>query len=286
MAYENKNNDYWDIVVQPKSTFFQFDFKELWAYRDLILLMVKRDLTAVYKQTILGPLWMFIQPIFITIIYNFTFQQAKLSTDHIPSILFYLVGQTFWVFFADCLTKTSNTFISNAAVFGKVYFPRLVMPISIAISNFVKLGIQISLLAVFYFYYLITTDDLQPHWIFFPAILFFILLLCGFGLSLGILFSSVTTKYRDFNFLITFAVQLFMFLSCVIFPATMFSGTKQFVVLCNPVAGALEAIKYVLTGHGTYSVTLLLINSLITILFLILSVIMFNRTEKSFMDTV
>ncbi len=280
------NKSEWDIIVSPQSSIFHLNLKEVWAYRDLIILLVKRDLTTLYKQTILGPLWMFIQPIFTTLIYTFTFGQAKLSTDGIPPILFYLIGQTFWGYFSECLTKTSTTFISNASVFGKVYFPRLVVPVSIVISNLIKLGIQLSLLLIIYLYYSTTAHALSPQWKLFILLPLFIAMIGVFSLSLGILFSSVTTKYRDFNFLITFAIQLVMFISCVVLPASMFNGKTQFLMLCNPVAGCMEAIKHILTGSGVFSSTFILINTIVTLFLLAVSVILFNRTEKSFMDTV
>lgn len=286
MADTINNSDKWDLIVKPQTSLFQLNLKEVWRYRDLILLMVKRDITAVYKQTVLGPVWMFVQPIFTTLIYTFTFGSANISTDGIPAILFYLMGQTLWTYFADCLNKTSNTFIANAGVFGKVYFPRLVMPISVIISNLIKLGIQLLLLIVVYVYYCISSDAISPQWEYVVLLPFFVVILGIFGLSLGILFSSFTTKYRDFVFLLGFAVQLLMFLSCVVFPATMFKGTTQFLILCNPVASTLEATKFILTGHGLFSVYHILIGLAITSVMFLLSILIFNRTEKSFMDTV
>jgi lipopolysaccharide transport system permease protein len=276
----------WDIIVKPKSSLFSLNFKEVWAYKDLIFLLVKRDITSIYKQTILGPLWMFIQPIFATLIYTFTFGQANLSTDGIPALLFYLMGQTFWNYFSECLNKTSVTFIANAAVFGKVYFPRLVMPISVVISNLLRLGIQLILMFGVFFYYYFKTDLITPHWSYVLLIPLFIVLLGVFSLSLGILFSSFTTKYRDFTFLLGFAVQLLMFLSCIVFPASMFKGTTQSIILCNPVATCLESIKYILTGHGIFEIKYIVFSVVITFVLLLLSIIVFNRTEKSFMDTV
>ncbi len=277
----------WDIVVKPKSPIFVLNLRELIAYKDLIFLMVKRDVTAVYKQTILGPLWMLIQPIFTTAIYTFTFSaSAKLSTDSIPPILFYLMGQTFWNYFSDVLNKTSNTFISNAGVFGKVYFPRLVMPISIVFSNLIKLGLQFLLLALVYCYYYFSFGQLQIHWFAMLVIPLSVLFLGVFSFSLGIIFSSFTTKYRDFTFLLGFAVQLLMFASCVVFPVSMYPSKIQNILMYNPIVSFMEAIKYSLTGHGYFSLYHIGINSLIIFAFLFVGMIIFNRTEKSFMDTV
>lgn len=289
MSTGKTSNPDWDIVVKPKTSLFELNLKEVWAYRDLILLMVKRDLTSVYKQTVLGPVWMFLQPIFITIIYTFTFSAtAGLSTDGIPPILFYLTGQTFWTYFADCLNKTSNTFINNASVFGKVYFPRLVMPLSVIISNLIKLGLQLSLLIAVYLWYYFTTDNVHPQWAYFILLPLFVALLGIFSLSLGIIFSSFTTKYRDFTFLLGFAIQLLMFLSFVTFPASQFEKfpLAQKMMMCNPVGSIMEAIKYTLTGHGNFSTFYLLIAAAISMILFFISVLIFNKTEKSFMDTV
>jgi lipopolysaccharide transport system permease protein len=284
MSSEIQNNQEWDIIVKPRSTLLHLNLKEVWAYKDLIVLMVKRDLTSVYKQTVLGPLWMFIQPIFITAIYTFTFSEsAKLSTDGIPPVLFYLIGQTY---FSDCLNKTSNTFISNASVFGKVYFPRLVMPISVVISGLVKLALQIILLLAVYLFFYFKTDQIQLQWTYLILIPILVIVMGVFSLSLGIIFSSFTTKYRDFTFLLGFAVQLLMFLSFVTFPASMFSPFMQKILMCNPVATIMEAIKFVLTGHGIFSSSYLLLTLITTTFLFFFSVIIFNKTEKSFMDTV
>lgn len=282
-----EENTNWDIIVKPKSSLFQLNLKEVWAYKDLIILMVKRDITSVCKQTLLGPLWMFIQPIFITAIYTFTFSSsAGLSTDGIPPILFYLIGQTFWVYFSDSLNKTSNTFISNAAVFGKVYFPRLVMPFSVIISGLVKLGLQICLLLVVYLYYYFNTDQLHPQLAYLILLPVFIIIMGIFSLSLGIIFSSFTTKYRDFTFLLGFAIQLLMFLSFVTFPASMFSPINQKILMINPIASLMEAIKFILTGHGVFSLNYIIMAMVTTTALFFFSIIIFNKTEKSFMDTV
>jgi lipopolysaccharide transport system permease protein len=283
---EKKEMDEWDLIVKPKSSLFTLNLAEVWAYKDLIMLMVKRDFTAIYKQTILGPIWMFVQPLFTTAIYTFTFSSsAKLSTDQIPPILFYIIGQTFWNYFADCLNKTSNTFIANSTVFGKVYFPRLVMPFSTVLSSLIKLGLQILLMLVFYFYYFFNTDQIHPQWhiVLLPL---YLIILGLFSLSLGVLFSSFTTKYRDFTFLLAFAVQLLMFASCVVFPVSMYSQKIQQLLMYNPIVSCMEAIKYALTGHGYFSWYHLSFGALLTSVVLLVSIVIFNRTEKSFMDTV
>lgn len=277
----------WDIIVKPQNSLFSINLREVWAYKDLILLLVKRDITSIYKQTILGPLWMFIHPIFTTIVLTFSFGYANLPTDGIPALLFYLIGQTFWNYFSECLNKTSVTFIANASVFGKVYFPRLVMPFSVIISNLIKLGIQLFLLFIVFCYFYFSTSTMQIQWAYLFLIPFFIVLLGIFSLSLGILFSSLTTKYRDFTFLLGFAMQSLMYFSCVVFPASMFKGGITYnIIMCNPVASSLEAIKFILTGHGIFSLQYILGGIILTIVLFLFSLIVFNKTEKSFMDTV
>ncbi len=283
----SNQNGSWDIIVKPKASFFKLNLKEIWRYKDLILLMAQRDVITNYKQTLLGPLWLIIQPIFTTSVYTFTFSySAGISTDGTPPVLFYLMGQTFWAYFADCLSKTSNTFIANSAIFGKVYFPRLVMPISVIISNVVKLLVQMGLLLCIYIYFYVTTNAIHPHTEYFILLPFLILLLGVFGLSVGITISSYTTKYRDFNFLLGFVVQLIMFASCVVFPLSMYGENLKNYFLFNPVAVYLESIKFILTGNGTLSFMHLFVDSIIVLVILIFSIFSFNRTERSFMDTV
>ena len=287
MSTEINNSDQdWDIIVKPKTSFFKLNFKEVWEYKDLIFLMAKRDVTSVYKQTVLGPLWMIVQPIFTTAIYTFTFSvTAGISTNGIPPILFFLLGQTFWTYFSDSLSKTSNTFISNAGVFGKVYFPRLVVPVSIIISNLVKLAVQMALLSIVYLYYYFSTDFLKPN-IYLCLLPVLIFSLGIFGLSLGIIFSSLTTKYRDFTFLLGFAIQLIMFASCVVFPLSIYSDKFKKIFLLNPIVNIMETIRFALTGSGVVNLYLLGLSFVVILVFLIIGIFMFNRTEKSFMDTV
>jgi lipopolysaccharide transport system permease protein len=281
------DKEYWDIVVRPKASFFRLNLKEIWQYKDLILLMAKRDIVANYKQTLLGPLWLVIQPVFTTAVYTFTFSySARLSTDGIPPVLFYIMGLTFWNYFADCLSKTSNTFIANSSIFGKVYFPRLVMPVSVVLSNLFKLLVQVCLLLCIYLYFYFSTTALHPQPKYFILLPLLVLLLGMFGLCLGILISSFTTKYRDFNFMIGFFIQLLMFASCVVFPMSMYGEAMKKYFLFNPVALYLESIKFILTGNGTLSFAHLLIDSVMVIFVFAFSVFSFNKTERTFMDTV
>ncbi len=281
----NENN--WDLVVKPKSNFFNLKFKEVWQYRDLIILFVKRDIIAIYKQTILGPLWFLVQPIFTTLLFTFTFStSAKLSTDGIPPVLFYLIGQVFWHFFSECLNKTSNTFISNAGVFGKVYFPRLTVPIATFLSSLFKLLIQLILLVIVYIYYSIGNNTISFNWHLFIFIPIFILLLGVMSLSMGIIFSAITAKYRDFTFLLALSIQLLMFASCIVFPVSMYSEKIQYWLMYNPIVSYMEAIKYILCNKGYFSIYYLCFNTISVMILFVFAVLMFNSTEKKFMDTI
>jgi lipopolysaccharide transport system permease protein len=281
----SQNTDY-TFLIKPKRTLWEIDLMEIWRYRDLLFLLVKRDFISVYKQTILGPIWFFIQPLLITITFTIIFGQvAKISTGGIPETLFYLTGITFWNYFSTCLTSTSNTFVSNASVFGKVYFPRLIVPLSVIISNLMKLGIQLILLVIVWVYYLINSNSIQPQWelVFFPL---YLLIFALMGLGFGLIFSALTTKYRDLTFLIAFGVQLLMYASAVIFPASIVSADKQWMLFLNPLVSLMEAIKYSFLGQGIFSWFYLAYSSIFTLVILLIGVLVFNKVEKGFIDTV
>jgi len=281
----SQNTDY-TFLIKPKRTLWEIDLKEIWRYRDLLFLLVKRDFISVYKQTILGPIWFFIQPLLITITFTIIFGQvAKISTGGVPEILFYLTGITFWNYFASCLTSTSNTFVTNASVFGKVYFPRLIVPLSVIISNLMKLGIQLLLLVIVWVYYLINSNNIQPQWelVFFPI---YLLIFAFMGLGFGLIFSALTTKYRDLTFLIAFGVQLLMYASAVIFPASIVSADKQWMLFLNPLVSLMEAIKFSFLGQGIFSWFYLAYSSIFTLVILLIGVLVFNKVEKGFIDTV
>lgn len=283
----NAENEQWNLVVKPQSSVLDLNIKELWQYRDLLILFVKRDIVSVYKQTILGPLWFFIQPILTALTFSIIFgRMAGLSTDGQPPFLFYLAGITCWNYFAECLNNTSNTFVNNAGIFGKVYFPRLISPLSVIISSVLKFLIQLGLfLGVFGFEY-ISKGNLQPNWLI--ALLPLLVLIMGLmGLALGILISSLTTKYRDLRFLVTFAVQLMMYATPVILPLSQFSGTLHTVVMLNPMTPIIETFKAAFLGvPDSFSATGLLYSSGFTVVFLAIAIMVFNKVEKSFMDTV
>lgn len=276
----------WDLVIGPQRHLMDVNLKELWEYRDLLLMFVKRDIVTIYKQTILGPVWFFVQPIMTTLVYVIVFRNiAKISTDGIPGPLFYLSGITLWNYFADSFNKTSTTFTANANIFGKVYFPRLIVPLSIVISNLIKFLIQLSLFLVVWCWYLFTTDSLSPNlWIL--SIVYLLAIMAGLGLGFGIIFSSLTTKYRDLTFLIQFGVQLAMYATPIIYPMSVLSETYQKVLWWNPIAHVIEAFRYGFLGSGEPSVTGLIYSTLFTAVVLAAGVVVFNKTEKTFIDTV
>ena len=278
----------WTTEIRPKDKLLSVDFKEIWQYRDLMMLFVKRNIITQYKQTILGPLWYVIQPMMTTVMYMVVFGGiAKISTDGLPQPLFYLAGISFWQYFADCLTKTSNTFVNNAGIFGKVYFPRLVTPLSDVISNLVRFGIQFALFLIVYLYYFIFTDaNIQPN---LYALLFPILvvMLAGLSLGFGILFSSMTTKYRDLQLLLSFFVSLWMYATPVIYPlSTITNDTLRMVMQLNPLTGIVEFFKYGMLGVGNHEWWMLGYSFGFMVVLLAIGIVVFNKVQKSFMDTV
>lgn len=278
----------WTTEICPKDNLLSVDFKEIWRYRDLMMLFVKRNIITQYKQTILGPLWYVIQPLMTTIMYMVVFGGiAKISTDGLPQPLFYLAGISFWQYFSDCLTKTSNTFVNNASIFGKVYFPRLVTPLSDVISNLVRFGIQFGLFLVVYAYYALFTDvQIHTNWyaLMFPIL---VLMLAGLALGFGILFSSMTTKYRDLQLLLGFFVSLWMYATPVIYPlSTINNETLRLVMQLNPLTGIVEFFKYGMLGVGNHEWWMLGYSFGFMVVLLAIGIVVFNKVQKSFMDTV
>ena len=283
---DQPDNEQWDMVIRPKRHLLDINLKELWDYRDLLYMFVKRDIVTVYKQTVLGPIWFFVQPIMTTLVYVVVFGNiAKISTDEIPKVLFYMSGIVMWNYFADSFGKTSTTFLANASIFGKVYFPRLIVPLSVVTSGLIKFLIQFSLFLVVFAYYLVNTDLIQPNlWILITPYL--ILLMAGLGLGFGIIFSSLTTKYRDLTFVIQFGVQLAMYATPIIYPMSLLSERARSVLWWNPIAHLIETIKYAFLGTGQASIAGLAYATVFTLVVLAIGVIIFNRTEQTFMDTV
>lgn len=283
---QSQADDHWDIVITPQKSLFDLKLKEVWRYRDLMLLFVRRDIVAQYKQTILGPLWYFIQPLFTTVVFTVVFGNiAGISTDSVPPMLFYLAGVTNWNYFAECLNKTATTFKDNQNIFGKVYFPRLVVPLSIVTSSLLKYGIQLVMFLGFFVYFLFQNAGVQPnaYALLFPLI---IILLAGLGLGFGLLITSMTTKYRDLIFLLQFGVQLAMYATPVIYPLSEIPDQYQWISIINPMTAVIETFKYGFLGQGTFSWGALGYSFGFMVVLLLAGIAVFNRTEKNFMDTV
>jgi len=281
-------NKQWDTVIKPQNKLWDIDFAELWRYRDLYSLFVKRDIVTQYKQTILGPAWFFIQPLLTTIMFMIVFGGiAGISTDGLPQPLFYLSGILCWQYFSECLTKTSSTFTTNQAIFGKVYFPRLIVPLATVTSNLIRLGIQLLLLFIVYTYYLIFTDfTLSVNWtlLLFPVL---IIILAGLALGFGILISSMTTKYRDMTVLFTFVIQLWMYATPIIYPLSTIKNPHVLLAMSlNPITGVVEAFKYSILGVGEFSWSLLGYSAGFMVILMLIGIVVFNRVQRSFMDTV
>jgi lipopolysaccharide transport system permease protein len=277
----------WDLEIRPKPKLLDVNLREVWRYRDLLLLFVRRDFVAQYKQTILGPLWNFIQPVFTTLMFLLVFSRiAHMPTDGIQPVLFYLSGVTLWNYFSICLTTTSSTFITNASIFGKVYFPRIIMPLSVVLSNLVRLGIQLLLLLTAISWY-----HFKGYPFYFSYKLFFVplllLLLAGIGLGVGIIMSSLTAKYRDLSVLLAFAVQLLMYGTPVVYPLSYIKNESfATIIRFNPVTSIMEAFRYSLFGRGTFSLPEIFYSFCFMVVSLLLGLVLFNRIEKTFMDTV
>ena len=284
----NDHTEHWDLEIKPKSSFFDINLKEIWHYRDLMLLFVKRDFAAQFKQTILGPLWHLVQPVLTTIMFLLIFSKiASIPTDGVDPVLFYMSSITIWNYFSACFTSTANTFTANAAIFGKVYFPRLVIPLSVVLSNIAKLGIQFGLLLVVMLYMAVVKDVpfyIGVNWLLLPVL---VLIMACMGLGLGIIVSSLTTKYRDFTVLIAFGVQLLMYATPVPYPMSVISAKSYgWIVELNPLSAVVEGFRFALFNSGSFTVSSLMYSSLFTLVVLLVGVMVFSKVEKTFMDTV
>lgn len=276
----------WDLIIGPKRHLLDLNLKQVYDYRDLVFMFVKRDFVTFYKQTILGPIWFFIQPILTTITFVVIFGKiAGLSTDGVPQIAFYLAGITIWNYFSESLTTISNVFITNSAMFGKVYFPRLIMPLSIVISGLMKFAIQFSLFIAVVIYYSLIDVKLHPN-IWMLATPFLILLMACFALGLGMIFSSLTSKYKDLAFLLSFGIQLLMYASPVIYPMSLLSPKFRLLMSWNPLTGIFECFRYAFLGVGSFVPSMLIVSTCLIMALLIIGTIIFNKVEKSFMDTI
>ncbi len=283
---ETITDEYWDLEIKPQDRLLNLHLKEVWSYRDLLWLLVRRDFVSFYKQTILGPLWFFVQPLLTTLMFTLVFgRMGGFSTDGLPQPLFYMAGITAWNYFADCITKTSTVFKDNAAIFGKVYFPRLIMPLSIVVSNLVRFGVQFFMFLLFLVYYSVKGTSFHFTWAIslFPLV---VLLMAALGLGSGMVISAMTTKYRDLAFLLTFGVQLLMYATTVIYPLS--SAPKQYhtVIAANPMTPLIETFRYGFLGMGSFSWATFGYATAVTLVFLLIGIIVFNKVEKDFVDTV
>lgn len=272
--------------ISSKQSVFDLNLREVWQYRDLLLMLVKRDFITFYKQTILGPLWFVVQPLLTTAIYVVLFGNiAKLSTDGTPQILFYLSGITVWNYFSESLTKTSTVFTANAGMFGKVYFPRLIMPLSIVASSLMKFAVQFGIFILILLYYVFFTETIAPNaWVLITP--FLIMLMAMFALGVGMIFSSLTTKYKDLSFLLSFGVQLFMYITPVVYPVSALPEKYRFLLYFNPLSPIFECFRYAFLGSGSFDLFNLLWSAVFILVILVAGTVIFNKVEKSFMDTV
>lgn len=280
------NQHYWDLEIKPQSSLFDLHLKDVWHYRDLLWLLVRRDFVSFYKQTVFGPLWFFIQPIFTTLIFTVIFSRlARISTEGAPPALFYLAGTVAWNYFADCLTKTSTVFRDNAHIFGKVYFPRLILPLSIIISNLVKFSVQFLLFFLLFAWYYFKGYPLHPNvtLLLFPLI---ILLMAMLGLGIGLIVTAMTIKYRDLAFLVAFGVQLVMYATPVIYPLSAVPEKYKLIITSNPLSSLIEIFRYSFLGTGQFYVEAFLYSIIASIVFFVAGLIVFNKVEKNFVDTV
>jgi lipopolysaccharide transport system permease protein len=279
-------HEQWTEVIEPRTRLLDLRLDEIWRYRDLVMMFVRRDFVSNYKQTILGPIWFFLQPLLTTLTFVLIFGQiAQLSTDGLPMILFYLAGVTVWNYFAETLNKTATVFKDNAQMFGKVYFPRLTLPFSIVVSNLVRFLIQFALFLIVWVYYLFQTDAIQPNYLVVLTPLL-VIIMGLLALGLGMIISAMTTKYKDLIFLLTFGVQLLMYATPVIYPLSSISEKYKWLILANPMSSIVETFRYAFLGSGTFSWGYLGYSFISTLIILLLGTIIFNKVEKSFTDTV
>lgn len=286
MANDTAANIQWKETITPSHNIFHLNLRELWDYRDLLIIWVKRDISAIYKQTIFGPLWFFLQPLLTTVTYLIIFSRiAKFSTNGLPPVLFYLSGIILWAYFSECIVRTAFFLKENSAIFSKVYFPRLIIPLSIIISNLIKFSIQFGLFVIVYFYFLFASDSFHPtyYWLLFPVLVVMIALL---GLGSGIIIASLTIRYKDLSHLIVFGIQLMMFVSPVFFPLDSMEGKYKTIILANPMSGIIEFFRFMFSGQGSPNWPLLGYDMVCVIGFLIIGLVLFNHSEKTFVDTI
>lgn len=287
MSEPKESNEHWDLVIKSKTHWLSINLAEIWRYRDLLMLLVMRDYKASFKQTILGPIWFFIQPLLTSSVYAVIFGMvAKLGTDGNPRMLFYMSGVIMWNYFSTCLNSTSNTFVTNANIFGKVYFPRLIMPMSVVISNLLRFSVQYLFFVGLLVYYMLKPDA-SVHVTWAVALTpVFLLIMALLGLSMGLIVSSLTTKYRDLTHLVSFGVQLMMYATPVVYPASELPEKWQKILQLNPMTAVIEGFRYAYLGSGSFAATSLFYSAGVTLVLLFFAILLFNKVEKSFMDTV
>ena len=283
----DSNEIIWKDIISSETNIWRLNIKEIWDYRDLLIIFTKRDISAIYKQTFLGPAWFFLQPALTTIVYLVVFSKAgKISTGNMPPILFYVSGLVLWMYFSDCVLKTASFLKDNSGILTKVYFPRLIIPLSIVITNLIKLGIQLALFLCVYIYFLVKEPSIRPN-LYLLLVPYLIILLGILGLASGIIVSSLTTKYKDLSHLITFAIQLLMFASPVIFPfSSLPDGWLKNLLMANPVSGIIEAFRFGFSGQSGLNGGLLLYDTILIFFLLFLSIVVFNSIERKFVDTI
>lgn len=275
----------WDLIIKGQTSLFDVKLKEVWHYRDLLFLFVQRDFVTVYKQTILGPLWFFIQPLLTTIIFTIIFGNiAQLSTDGAPKVIFYMAGITLWNYFSNCLTTVAGVFNANASIFGKVYFPRLIMPLTIVISNLMKFGVQFLLFLCFVFYF-VNQGQIQPN-SYILLLPFIIVLMALIAMGIGLLLTALTAKYKDLSQLITFGIQLFMYVTPVIYPSSSIPDNYKWIVTLNPLVSLFDYMRYAFLGIGQFSASSLLYPTIFSLAVLAIGILVFNKSQKTFIDTV
>jgi len=282
----DKDHVEWDMVIKPKTGWFDIDLKELWRYRDLIGMFVKRDFVTFYKQTILGPLWYIIQPLMTTLVFTVIFGNfAKIPTDGLPPFLFYLAGNVVWGYFANTLRQTSDTFNTNASIFGKVYFPRLTVPAAVSLVNFAQFFIQLVLFLGFYFYFIANGTAITPSW-WILAVPLLLLQMAILTFGIGILLSSLTTKYKDLRFAMSFVIQLWMYATPIVYPLSQVPDKYRTLYVLNPMVSIVESFRYAFLGSGAIRMDHILISWVVTVVCLAVGIILFSKVEKTFMDTV
>lgn len=283
----NQSDKQWSMIIRPSGGLFDLKLKELWAYRDLLYLLVRRDIITVYKQTLLGAFWFIIPPILNTVIYFILFGViAKVSTDGTNPILFYLSGLIAWGYFADCISRTATTFRSNASIFGKVYFPRLIVPLSSVVSALIKFGVQLILLIGALVFFLLRGEEVAPQYGYIWLLPVLLLMMMFTGLAFGIIISSLTTKYRDLSNMVPFAVQLLMYATPVIYPASVIPEKFQWILQINPLTPLIESMRFIFLGSDGISWPMLAYSFVFTVVTMFIGLVLFNRTERDFMDTV